>query len=742
MTARAWIIAVEDYPGAAGLASKHLAGTNQAAVDQYAWLTGTRGLTPADIWVNCGLDEFPGHPPNRRGATADEICASMSELVQAGRGSTDTLFVFFSGHGFTVVDAAGGGGPRQTDVLVSQDFQSLEVSGRQCTSLDALQDDLRWWLGPGTHFYFVDACRNPCRSDQVTPVGCGFSYQRVVGDPALFSLFSTKRGAAAATASGFAGHLVAGLNGTGTAKRWDEDTLGVYFDSLHRYVEARMTSQAIAQRLEPRSDPSGLVHRLAAVPSYPCRVEVEGARATDPFTVMVARRRRQPRIEEFSGSSWSFDAEADQYTIVVSERNVALHSDGNGIVDVFDEVTVVYRRPGMDDLLGDREAAIEVPSEDRVYVSGHPNLDVVLTSRTDPTQTWTVGADEVVVPVGAYVVTASDRRGSGPVVRAEVEVDGLGAMDLLDAVGWPSDPARDELVDLLAVESRGPSWVELAGTIPVLDGDVATWLALAGAAQLLELAPRPGLIPLDRRAAGSSPVVVLAALDVPGGTEIELRVWPDGARAEVAPLGTGSRIGWAVLPATPGPKLLTVTGGAAPTRTVVVHCVAERATLVTLSTRDGRVALGQLSVPMGGDDADLTLDRVRWAAQAQRAFATYRPIAPVDGDDEQWRLLLSGRWIDPVMTVVVGYELLRSGRDLGFLPYLLGNLDRRFPGLADVEYLAAVSAGRPPAAVAHPPIVLEGAKGTGTTSYAGMAVTHLDHVGPWTAWLNAEPSGP
>ena len=125
---------------------------------------------------------------------------------------TEELFVFFSGHGFAFVNAG-----TRADILISADFQRSDVSGPSCLKIDEMISWLREHLGPGCHFYFVDACRNTLDSTQVA-IGPLLPFERqALPEASTFLLQSTLPGATAQVRGAFPKILLAGLRGESSA---------------------------------------------------------------------------------------------------------------------------------------------------------------------------------------------------------------------------------------------------------------------------------------------------------------------------------------------------------------------------------------------------------------------------------------------------------------------------------------------------------------------------------------------
>jgi hypothetical protein len=765
VTARAVIIAIQDYPDAVGLVSKQLPGTHEAARRFHEWLR-SHGVEERDIWVNTDDASFPGAPGRMRDGASASIRATFQELVPEAAGGTAQLFVFFSGHGFVRTDLQfGPDGPVKADVLVAADFVSLGASGVACFPLDGLQQSLRTWLGPGDHYWFVDACRNECKSGDVAPGGLLLSFPPVGGDPGVYTLFSTQRGFAAATGSGFAGHLVDGLHGRSRAKRWHGDSLVVLFQSLQEYVAAQMTTQQVQQRVEARGE--GRICGIEPVPSYHCDLAIEGAPGAEPITVEVEglRPATPPYAATFTGTSHRFVGPPDDYWVRV-EAGTVPPLRGRARVDLYEDRQVSVRLEGA----VPKAPALPGGATRSIRIGGTGAADVHLVSRADDTVRIALGPAAVPPPSGRYQAVVTDAR-SGIVLNVrDIDLTEEGDVDLESFTRWSiDDRPRLALLNQLPWYARHPDAVEFSESVgPIADQDIDVWLAMVGASRIV--GHNPGqwekighldLFDASTAAPGDSPVYVLAALDLPERSPapppgVTVSLWPDGrgVRARAVP----GLEGWfeAVVPATEGPKLLTIAVDGHPPRTTVTHCLANRATLVTYSVgaapapvlRQYVLLMGHLldQVPvvvrdrLAGPSGRSALDWVRFAAQCQRLFSSHQAIEPTGPDLDIWRELVYGKWVDPVMGVVAAYELVRAG-EVAMAEVATRNLAEFFPGLPDVAYLRQL-VGQPPQPPPTPPLVRDGAIGLGFTSFAGLPAEHLDYSSPWTAWLNAEPGPP
>src|SRR5688500_15474738 len=224
MTARAFIIAIEDYANSTSLAQK-LENTNKYAEEFRNWLIAAKNVDPASILACAG----PDCTWRTTGTTHDEIVAELRTLsTKWTEEDNDELYFYFSGHGFSYqADTT----TIQIDVFVASDFINTNDSGDTCLLFQEIQKKLWQSLGPGNHYYFIDACRNPISIDdiEVPIIGKKFPLSNR-GRSKYYVLYSTALGQVARTDSGFTNFVLKGLNGAGIAKKWDAGRMVITFE--------------------------------------------------------------------------------------------------------------------------------------------------------------------------------------------------------------------------------------------------------------------------------------------------------------------------------------------------------------------------------------------------------------------------------------------------------------------------------------------------------------------------------
>jgi hypothetical protein len=122
----------------------------------------------------------------------------------------------------------------------------------------------------------------------------------------------------------------------------------------------------------------------------------------------------------------------------------------------------------------------------------------------------------------------------------------------------------------------------------------------------------------------------------------------------------------------------------------------------------------------------------------QRRFAERQHVAPSAGEPgfEDWQALTEGRWVDPIMTAIAAYELVRAGLtpgSRGTAERLVALLRDHFKS-PDAEALAKLL-GRPWQQPPAPPAMLDGVMAL--DGPLPLPAAHLDYESPWTVWRGA-----
>lgn len=771
MVARALIVAIEEYPDAGGFAAR-LEGTRAAGDRFRAWFVDKKhgGKEPGPAFLrHCAAE---GHPGRTSGTTRNEILDEMDALVRVGKDETSELYVFFSGHGVAFEERRGR--PR-VDVLLTSDFADLRRGGRASVPLADLQEKVQAALGPGEHYYFIDACRNVVGPRDLQPLPVDNVWEpSLLGIACVLTLHSTRSGARAHVRSGFADTLVAGLSGRGKAKlRADAQRMVVTFDQLARYVRSRMPPD---QQPVPTNDQAcdGVIQEIAPIPRSRCVVSARGAAPDEDLVLVVS-----DPFGDFPDRSIAF--RGNRYELLLSPNDYGIRlldaagqesfrredPPANAPVDVWEDREVVFVRERAPAGL---EKSLPLPAQLRLVAPPGTHLSLsrsgagkVLDEAVTSTSAYTaLGAGDYHLEIterGSLVASREIKLRPGEEQEHELRSDAQGSVRdaLLRATGNDPQASRVEVSESLG---------------PFANARMGLLLSLVGASRIVEPHfhfEKLGHLPLETfvgSAPGTSAVYVLAAFE-PGQDDadpmrVDLHRGDEAYLRPAVPVYGIPGMWERRIDTEPGPRLLSF---AAPGRlpiTIATHALANRATLVTLSDGDepGDVEIHQYLLPIYGcrgslhwkelehleRSAPLRFVRLLW--HAQNLFALKRKLDFNDEDRHTWDAFSLGKWVDPMMGILAGYELARRGRREGNDRYILEaiaeNLDRFFGDIPDTRVIRKLVTGRwapsgPPAA---PPLVRHGMllwSPEDGPPPAPLPREKLLISGMWTAWLDAVP---
>ena len=98
-----------------------------------------------------------------------------------------------------------------------------------------------------------------------------------------------------------------------------------------------------------------------------------------------------------------------------------------------------------------------------------------------------------------------------------------------------------------------------------------------------------------------------------------------------------------------------------------------------------------------------------------------------------------GKWLDPIMSLIAGYEIIRRGKLESLkenLKTVIGNLRNYFPGIPDTEVLARLI-GLKAKLTGDPPLLMDGVLALEDTENLTLPPSKLDYASPWTSWRGA-----
>jgi hypothetical protein len=759
---RAFIVAIQNYQHMVEGLGPPLQGTHEHAERFRRWLIDEQGVEEGHIRL-CADAEVPGRTAD---ATSKAIRDELRQLQKDGKDQTDALFFYFSGHGFSFVDIDDA---PVTDVLLGADYVDRE-SGDACLRLSEIQKWLYMCLGPGDHYYFIEACRNRLTERDIRPALLGLTYTNKsnLERPTVHTLFSAPEGDLTVVSQQFSEALLDGLRGKGRAKQWFDGSLSVVFDSVRAYLEKRLGTS-----LDPQKNGSrpGIIKQFPPPgPQYTCTISVDGAEANDTFNVAVLNRHSQQlQSFAFQGAVATFSQKPEDYYVQVSAVPGTSGMVGPRdpvFADLYDPCELKFTLVAVDGqeavlFTGDERAVAEGTSRGRGVST--PSLPLIELNIEPPhggaVRIESLQRGESVevrqptqhhVPPARYAIVTVDDRGVA-VHREERTLEEADSPITIDRRRFKTGAVRQSIVSAFPHQDGAVYMSETLG--PMVDQGLDLWLAVVGASRIIgpNRFRKLGPLPLERFEdvqPGDAPIYVLAGFDEPG-MSLAIAISPgwDAAPAPARPHSQFDGLFEVVERKTgAGYSYVTVQAGSRPPVTFGAYTLPDRATLVTVTLDErGAISVQQFILPLGKlADADASppltthgemaepLRVVRRAVEMQRAFAAGKPLTAAlpAGQLEE---LLRFKWFEPIVAVLAAYELVRRG-ERGWMPEVLTNLHHFFPALGDLQALARMN-GDEASPPATPPLVMEGYEVLDfTTTAPAPPSERLLFRGPWTMW--------
>jgi len=745
---RALVIAIQEYRSVTdGSVARALPGTLQAGTDFRDWLISkwnSENVAMADRQlIFCSAPVVTGG----RSATPSDILRALLELKTAGQNATDEFYFFFSGHGFSFVEP-----DTRSDMLIASDYEAMELSGASCMNLDKAIYWLRQQLGPGKQYYFIDACRNELDARRIRPTGFLLPNDlQTTGEATTYLLQSTPPSSTAAVDGHFSEALLAGLKGKSTAKTWDEndaEAMMVRYDTLRLYLKDRMRPQHVHHRVEGiDGEAEGIIARIKPAPFSTCTVRIEGC--GDEFAGFVTstgRRDKQDTQTRVTSNMTQFALKPDQYKVVLHLEGKRLRK---GICDV-----MIY-----DDALLTFECETDTTSPQVPEVSEATVAEIVVPPQSTlelhelQTGSRTIFQDSATAAIEKGRYAAILRDSDGRIVKSDdFAVDSESR--LVNLANWSGSLPQVSIAAWFPNSNGGIGFSESLGGY-LSDPDLGVWLAIVGAGRILAGSPNTDFSKIDRlplqnfssQVAGSSPIYVLAGVHDPD-TVLHVAISSDARPAtwQMArqPEGLAGIREFISLPKA-GPQFMSFRIGKATAYTVTSLASPNRATFVTLTVgHDGLLTVAQYLLPIGHLRAQLNpvvaeqlewrnqLADVKMLAESSRAFRNRRDVSNSVPDHFLTDILYT-KWLDPIASTLVAYELIRRGRT-EMLPIVVRNLETYFPDLPDTPALARL-AGLGTGNYLSVPLFLDGLRAfNDIEERLPLPSANLDYNSPWTAW--------
>ncbi len=754
MAIRALIVAIEEYPGAKGLSSS-LSNTNLAGDTFYDWLIKDKKVLPANIRYCTEANS------SRRtaGTTREEILAQLRDVAINYRDTTEELYFFFSGHGFCFEEHTD---KRPADVLVTSDFVRPDISGLACLRLDSLQTKVWKAMGPGHHYYFVDACRNPLSEEDIeVPELLGQKWGSSAQErPCIFTMFSTTQRDKASTSTKFIDGLIAGLRGRGRSKGWDKGNkkkMLVRFDLVLRYLRDLLPN-AVAGGNEPDGACPGVIAELVPPPTSKCVVKVENATAGDSFELKITKGIVGPPRDISAPFSVELDLLPDEYDFEVTYRvdpSVPvgrIKPPASDWIDMYDDCEVKFKkglRPPSDGELNSL-LTVRAPIGSQLrYVDLHRGVDSsAAVSTTSASREMRVGSHSIELRERGLMI---DRRHIDITPGKNRRVDFFRTLE--------SEPRRD---NLRAISQRLHPLV--AGSLPVTASrNLGLSLSLLGATHLIpdhflaELTKAhsigsTGLEPIRDLSPDQSLLYVLL-----GGEDVlapKIFLDKDGKRKAVHldPVENLTGVWQSQLAVEPGPGIFSFKVEPRLSSSVTLHLLPNRATFLTVTREQSEdFDVHQYLLPAYPVINDLIrntrprylrkipLSAIRLTWQAQQQFAARHKVVLTESEDAEYWANPLNAWVDPLMTLVAAYEFIRRGAlaRLDVISSMLPVLRDHLVNVPDVEMIAEL-AGQNYYVPESPPIISDGfAVWQEEDLELPMPADKLSYSGAWTSWRGA-----
>jgi hypothetical protein len=684
--------------------------------------------------------------------------SAFDALVISARDKADEVYIFFSGHGIGFSDDTGA---PAVDILIGSEFgePSTSASGAACLRFSELRERLRLALGPGKHFYFIDACRNVMTKNDVNPnTSLGVWGRSTRGNGTSYVLFSAGPGDVARVDSGFSAAVLSGLNGNGRAKTWIGGSMHVTFDYLTSYVQQMLKKDDLEPEKKGPLAADDRIVSLNPTPKSNCEVQVIGAGPDDRFKLNAVDVRNSPRRSfRFVGPRKTIPLLPEDYLFqLTSTAGAAIPQvepapQPTG-VDLYDDRKVQFQMglPATPTPSGSPIAA-----KASVTVTGIPGADIVFheiaSGRTKSIHLKNNEITKTLQP-GHYKASLQDGNFNLGSFRFEVSP---GATQNLDFAPKAAQGAKLSLSKRLPIDGSLINFSESLSGVP--DWNLGLWLAVLGASRIVaanDTFSKLRSIELDNvndTKPNKSALYVLAG---------EL----DADRVPVCGVGPVWKTMRAVkdvpglfqtsLEFEPGSLLVTYALDEQQATTVLTHGLPNRATLITFAQdeRYGR-QIQQFILPIHSlmdrlskkelkylrDRNNLPLPLIRYMSTAQRLFARQAPIKGHTHQvgDRYWSELLYGKWLNPLMALIACYELIRRGSaDKNQMRIVLGNMRTYFPGLPDTEVIAML-VGAEHAPPTSAPLLMDGTMAVSGRDILPLPEAKLDFEGIWTSWRNA-----
>jgi hypothetical protein len=204
---------------------------------------------------------------------------------------------------------------------------------------------------------------------------------------------------------------------------------------------------------------------------------------------------------------------------------------------------------------------------------------------------------------------------------------------------------------------------------------------------------------------------------------------------------------------TPGPHLVSFAVPGMPPVTYATYALPNRAVLMVFDVKNsGRLDARQMLLPVYSlaqyldwkvkdrlESEQLRL--VKYLVLAQERFAKRDSLEPATPEEkDRWDTMLYGKWIDPLLAIMVILEAARRGRILEVAQNMqeaITNLNRFFGELPDVSAVSRLL-GVDSSSSSGTPLLLESLqRAPQLKNTLPLPASYLDYNSMWTSWFGA-----
>jgi hypothetical protein len=711
MPDRALIIAIEKYEEAKGLAPVSLSGVRATAHEFVDWITGIKKIPLQNIYI-CSdatsgglMHEIAGDisgavKPFIYGATRAQIRKAILDLLKAGSGKTENFFLYAAGHGFEYVDGFQQPG---ASMLITSEYQDMQTGGDACINLDELQLKLPTLLSGLCHFYFVDACRNRVRGDQISPVSLGLSFQSPgLGDATQFTLYSAGSGETAAADATFSNTLLGGLRGAGHAKMRSRGKMLVTFPAVCSHI-TDVLNKPVDKRI--KGPQVGQIDELTPPVMQRCTLTIADAEDDDIYTATFASGGLTETVH-FTGSTCMHPLAPNDagYHVQVTKDGKALLQESPAaetFIDMYDDWMLVFSAapPAHGRVLSEAYAPVE-DTAGILHVSlSRTGIDPVWSLfREDSKGFYSLELDQShVLPPGLHTIHLKEDGVS--IWKNTVRIRPGETVSVGETA--PTSFQQD-VIGLFGQEgTHSPEISELLGK--TADWDVNLWLAVLGTANIrpvegyyrrLNLIDVPNAPDLEKDSSGLL-ILVVSENEAPAFAVHE------GKSVTWRPLRPVSNVGTLFFAYAPLPPEAWFVSLKFREKQVLTYTTSRETGAYTLFTVTAGTPLSvqQIFVPTPAKEpawspAELTdLKLAKALSTAQRLHRERQPIFECPFLPEPvWTALSAHTWNNTQLILLAAYDLRRQGRR-GEFKTLLAAAEAQGAWSGDLRALKEVAAG-------------------------------------------------